>query len=183
MTDSNAPEDNTPEDSTPSAADNNSGQQNRPGLQFQLQKIYLKDLSFEAPLGAEAFQQQWQPKVGQELHTSVNQLDESLFEVTLKITINVALGEKTAFLVEVQQAGLFSVTGAEGPQLAQIVNTACPQILFPYVREVVDSCAIKGGFPALALPPINFDMLFARAVTEASRKAKTEREGQESLTN
>ncbi len=177
MTDSNVPEDNTP------PADNNGAQQNRPGLQFQLQRIYLKDLSFEAPLGAEAFQQQWQPKVGQELHTSVNQLDESVFEVTLKITVNVGLGEKTAFLVEVQQAGLFTVAGAEGPQLAQIVNTVCPQILFPYAREVIDSCAVKGGFPALALPPINFDMLFARAVNEATRKAKAERESPESLTN
>lgn len=177
MTDSNIPEDTT------APSDSNAAQQNRQGLQFQLQKIYLKDLSFEAPLGAEAFQQQWQPKVGQELHTAVNQLNESLFEVILKITVNVSLGDKTAFLVEVQQAGLFTVAGAEGPQLAQIVNTVCPQILFPYAREVIDSSAIKGGFPALALPPINFDMLFARAVNEATRKAQAERESQESVAN
>lgn len=177
MTESNAPE------GTASPAEGNSTQQSRAGLQFQLQRIYLKDLSFEAPLGAEAFKQQWQPKVGQELHTTVNQMDEGLYEVILKITVNVGLADKTAFLVEVQQAGLFNVSGAEGPQLAQIVNTLCPQILFPYAREVIDSCAVKGGFPALALPPINFDMLFARAVSEAARKAKAEREGQDVVTN
>lgn len=152
------------------------------GLQFQLQRIYLKDLSFEAPLGVEAFKQQWQPKVGQELHTAVNQMENNQYEVILKITVNVTLGDKTAFLVEVQQAGLFVVAGVEGPQLAHVVNTLCPQILFPYAREVIDNCAIKGNFPALALPPINFEMLFARAVDEA-RKANSDKTAGESMTN
>ncbi len=140
--------------------------------QFMLQRIYLKDMSFEAPQGAEAFKQQWQPKIGQDLNTTSKRIDDEHFEVVLKITINVQVEDKTIFLVEVQQAGLFLVKDIEGQQLAQLLNTMCPQILFPYAREAIDNCALKGSFPALALPPINFDALFARAV--AQQKAQTE---------
>ncbi len=140
--------------------------------QFALQRIYIKDVSFETPMGVEAFRHQWQPKVGQELGTAANKIDEELYEVILKITINVQLGEKTAFLVEVQQAGLFMVANIEGPQLAHLLNTACPQILFPYAREAIDNLCLKGSFPALALPPINFDMLFARAIAQAQAEAE-----------
>lgn len=146
-----------------------------PNTQFALQRIYLKDLSFESPLGVEAFKQQWQPKINQDINTSVNKVDDSMFEVILKLTINVTLGDRTAFLVEVQQAGLFLIKGIEGPQLAQVLNTACPAILFPYAREVIDNCAIKGSFPALAIPPVNFDVLFARAMQEA-QKAQAEKD-------
>ena len=138
-------------------------------LQFQLQRIYLKDLSFESPLGAAAFKQAWQPKINQDLNTAVTKVDDNQYEVVLKITINLELAGKTAFLIEVQQAGLFMIQGADGPKLAQVLNTLCPQILFPYAREVVDSCALKGSFPALALPPINFDVLFSRAMQEAGK--------------
>ena len=145
------------------------------GVQFALQRVYLKDLSFESPQGAEAFKQAWQPKIGQDINTTVNKVEDDLYEVVLKLTINVQIEEKTIFLIEVQQAGLFGIAGVEGPQLAQILNTMCPQILFPYAREAIDSCAVKGSFPALALPPINFDVLFARAVQEA-QKAQAEKE-------
>lgn len=140
--------------------------------QFAVQRIYIKDVSFETPMGVEAFRQQWQPKVGQELGTAANKVDEDLYEVILKITINVQLGDKTAFLVEVQQAGLFAVSNIEGPQLAHLLNTACPHILFPYAREAIDNLCLKGSFPALALPPINFDMLFARAIAQAQAEAE-----------
>jgi preprotein translocase subunit SecB len=139
--------------------------------QFSLQRIYLKDVSFETPMGVEAFRTQIQPKINQDLNTSANRIDAEHFEVVLKLTISVAMGEKIAFLVEVQQAGLFHVIGLEGPQLTQIMNTVCPQILFPYAREVIDSLAVKGSFPALALPPINFDALFAQAVAQAEAQA------------
>jgi len=104
------------------------------GVQFALQRVYLKDLSFESPMGVEGFKKAWQPKI-------------------------------------------FGITGVEGPQLAQILNTMCPQILFPYAREAIDSCAVKGSFPALALPPINFDALFARAVQEAQQAQAEKEEG------
>ncbi len=139
---------------------------------FSLQRIYLKDASFETPMGIEAFRTQVQPQIHQDLNTAVNPLDDEHFEVVLKLTISVALGEKTAFLVEVQQAGLFQCKGLEGIQLAQVVNTVCPQILFPYAREVIDSLAVKGGFPALALPPINFEALFAQALAQAEAQGQ-----------
>ncbi|WGL15643.1 protein-export chaperone SecB [Microbulbifer bruguierae] len=140
-------------------------------VQFAMQRIYLKDLSFETPMGAEVFKKQWKPQVNQELNTKTAKIDEDLYEVALTLTITVKLEEETAFLVEVQQAGLFGIKGLEGPQLAQALNTACPNILFPYAREVVDNVVTKGSFPALMLPPINFDALFAAALNQAQQQA------------
>lgn len=143
-----------------------------PQVQFQMQRIYLKDLSFETPMGAEVFKKQWQPGVNQELNTKTDKIDEDLYEVALTLTITVKLEEETAFLVEVKQAGLFTIKGLEGQQLAQVLNTACPQILFPYAREAVDNVVTKGSFPALMLPPINFDALFAAALAQAQQQAQ-----------
>ncbi len=145
--------------------------------QFSLQRIYLKDLSFESPMGVSAFKQTWQPKIEQDINTSVSKVEDDLYEVVLKLTINVQLQEKTAFLVEVHQAGLFAIKNVEGPSLAQILNTMCPQILFPYAREAIDSSAVKGSFPAISLPPVNFDALFARAVQSAQQAQKEKAEG------
>ena len=155
-------------------ADENNTQAATQNPQFMLQRIYLKDMSFECPQGVEAFKQQWNPKIGQDLSTTSTRIDENHFEVVLKITVNVTMEDKTVFLVEVQQAGLFLVKDIEGQALAQLLNTMCPQILFPYAREAVDSCALKGSFPALALPPINFDALFARAVAQQKEQAAPE---------
>lgn len=140
---------------------------NAPAQQFSLQRVYLKDLSFESPMGVKAFMKEWKPQVNQELNTKTAKIDAENYEVVLTITITVNLGEETAFLVEVQQAGLFHVTGMPDQALPQILNTACPQILFPYAREAVDNVVIKGSFPALMLPPVNFDALFAHAVQQA----------------
>lgn len=152
------------------------------GAQFMLQRIFLKDLSFESPLGAQVFGKNWQPKINQDLNTNVNKIDDEHFEVTLKLTINATMDDKTIFLVEVQQAGLFLIKNVEGSQLAQIFNTMCPQILFPYAREVIDSCVVKGGFPALALPPVNFDALFVRAVQQ-SQAAQAQKDAEHPVTN
>lgn len=138
---------------------------------FALQRVYLKDLSFESPAGIASLQKQWQPKIEQDINTSANKLGEQTYEVVLKITVNAIVDGKTAFLVEVQQAGLFQI-GIEGPQLAQIFNTLCAQTLFPYAREAVDNVIVKGGFPALNMPPINFDALFAHAIREARANAE-----------
>lgn len=149
-----------------------------PKAQFAMQRIYLKDLSFETPLGPEVFKKQWKPQVNQELNTQTAKIDENLYEVVLTLTITVKLEEETAFLVEVKQAGLFFINGLEGQQLAQALNTACPQILFPYAREVVDNVVTKGSFPALMLPPINFDALFAAAMAQAQKQAEGAKEEQ-----
>ncbi|MDP5210955.1 protein-export chaperone SecB [Microbulbifer sp. 2205BS26-8] len=143
-----------------------------PKVQFAMQRIYLKDLSFETPMGVEVFKKQWKPQVNQELNTKTAKIDEDLYEVALTLTITVKLEEETAFLVEVKQAGLFGIKGLEGQQLAQALNTACPQILFPYAREVIDNAVVKGSFPALMLPPVNFDALFATALNQAQKQAE-----------
>lgn len=164
------------EENNTEAAEN--ATQQAPEQQFAMQRIYLKDLSFESPMGVDAFKQQWQPKVNQELNTKTNKVDDNHFEVVLTLTITVKLGEETAFLVEVQQAGLFFVKGLEGQQLAAVLNTACPNILFPYAREAIDNVITKGSFPALMLPPINFDALFAQALAQAKQKAESNDETQ-----
>ena len=134
--------------------------------QFAIQRVYLKDLSFETPLGPDVFRKQWQPKVKQDIGTKTNKLDGDLHEVVLSITITASIEEQTAFLVEVQQAGIFNLAGFNEQQLTQIINTVCPGLLFPYVREAIDSVVVKGSFPAVNLPPINFDALFQQAVAK-----------------
>lgn len=144
--------------------------------QFAIQRMYLKDLSFEAPMGSDAFTKEWKPQVNQDLNTKTNKLDDVNYEVVLTITVTVKLEDETVFLCEVQQAGIFAVDGLENQQLAQVLNTMCPQILFPYAREAIDSAITKGSFPALMLPPINFDALFAQAVNKAKADAEAETE-------
>ena len=144
------------------------------GPAFAVQRIYLKDLSFETPMGAAAFQKQWQPKVNQDLSTKSGQIAEGIYEVSLRLTITVTDGEETIYLIEVEQAGLFAIRGLEPQQITHVLNTTCPNMLFPYAREVIDNAVTKGSFPALLLPPINFDALFASAVQQAESEATEE---------
>ncbi|TVZ37288.1 preprotein translocase subunit SecB [Alteromonadaceae bacterium 2753L.S.0a.02] len=160
------------ENQTPEQEQNNpqpSGDQPR----FGVKRIYVKDISFETPMGVQAFQTQWQPKVSQDLNTQVNKLDDNHFEVVLKLTITVKMAEdKTAFLAEVHQAGIFEVAGFDGQPLQHLLSSSCPEILFPYAREALDNLAVRGGFPPLQLPPINFDALFAQAIAQAKQEAE-----------
>lgn len=142
------------------------------GQQFALQRIYIKDLSFEAPLGVEAFSQQWKPQVNQEINAKNAKIGDDAYEVVLNLTITVKLNDQVAFLTEIQQAGVFVVKGLDNDQLAQVLNTTCLQILFPYARETIDSTIVKGSFPALMLPPINFDALYIQWVNQAKEQAK-----------
>ena len=163
-------EENTPTETTSAKEQTKSGQ-------FGLQRIYVKDLSFEAPNGILAAKPGFQPKLSQDLGTNVNKVGEDLYEVVLSLTVTVKTeDDSTAFLVEVHQAGLFAVKGLEGGPLQHILSSQCPQMLFPYVRELVDSLVVRGGFPPLMLPPINFDALFAQAVAQAKQKAQAEAE-------
>jgi preprotein translocase subunit SecB len=141
--------------------------------QFSIQRIYLKDLSFETPQGPSAFKKKWQPKVSQDLNTKTTPVEDGLFEVALRVTITVADGDDTIYIVEAEQAGLFNVSGFAEEQLPQILNTTCPGILFPYLRETLDSVVTKGSFPALLLPPINFDALFANALQQSAEEKES----------
>ena len=150
------------------------------GPVFAIQRIYLKDLSFETPMGPSVFQKQWQPKVNQDLNTKNTKLENDLYEVALRLTLTVTDGEDTIYILEVKQAGIFAIKGLDPKQLTHVINTTCPNILFPYAREAVDSVLSKGSFPALMLPPINFDALFASALKQAEEEGKEAPEGSES---
>ena len=141
--------------------------------QFSIQRIYLKDLSFETPQGPSAFKKKWQPKVSQDLNTKTNPVEDDLYEVALRVTITVADGEETIYVVEAEQAGLFNVSGFSEEQIPQILNTTCPGILFPYLRETLDNVVTKGSFPALLLPPINFDALYANALQQSAEEKES----------
>jgi len=136
--------------------------------QFAMQRIYNKDLSFESPATPEVFKKQWQPQVNVDLNTKSDKIDDQgNFEVVLTITITAKVEEQTAFLVEVQQAGIFFISGFEGEDLRRILGTAAPNILFPYARECIDTVCVKGGFPAIMLAPVNFDALYQQALAQS----------------
>lgn len=142
--------------------------------QFALQRIYVKDVSFETPQGHEVFRQQWKPRVNLEMNTRQNRIDDNNFEVVLTLSVTASVEEKTAFLAEVQQAGIFFVNGLPEAQLRQVLGTVCPNILFPYAREAVDNLVVRGSFPPLMLAPVNFDALYQQALQQAQNKAQEE---------
>lgn len=134
--------------------------------QFIIQRIYVKDVSFEAPNSPAVFTQEWHPDTNLDLNTQVNTLSNDNYEVELSITITVKSSDKVAFLVEVTQAGVFYIVGYAPDQLNHLLAAYCPNILFPYAREVIAGMVSKGSFPELHLSPINFDALYARRLQE-----------------
>ncbi|WP_299008688.1 protein-export chaperone SecB [uncultured Shewanella sp.] len=132
------------------------------GPQFNIQRIYTKDISFETPNSPAVFQKEWSPEVKLDLDTRTEKLADDVYEVVLSLTVTAKNGDETAFLCEVQQAGIFSITGLTEPQLAHSLGAYCPNVLFPYARETVGSLVGRGTFPQLNLAPVNFDALFAQ---------------------
>ncbi|WP_439860647.1 protein-export chaperone SecB [Pseudomonas sp. MBLB4136] len=130
--------------------------------QFSLQRIYIRDLSFEAPKSPEIFRQEWKPSVALDLNTRQKNLDGDFHEVVLTLSVTVKNGEETAFIAEVQQAGIFLIKGLDAPSMSHTLGAFCPNILFPYARETLDSLVVRGSFPALMLAPVNFDALYAQ---------------------
>ncbi len=137
--------------------------------QFQLQKIYVKDVSFEIPGAPQIFQEEGQVEIKMNLAQKVENLSNGVHEVCLTVTITASLGEKTAYLVEVQQAGIFSVAGLDEQSMHAAMNTLCPHTLFPYARRVITDLVAEGGFPPLVLQPINFDQIYAQRMQEAAQ--------------
>ncbi|PWK81207.1 protein-export chaperone SecB [Fulvimonas soli] len=143
------------------------GQANGQAIQPQLvlQKIYVKDVSFEAPNAPQIFQEiaetEQQPQVQLNLGQRATDLGNDLYEVVLSLTLTCAIGERTAYLAEVQQAGVFGIAGFSEQDQAGIIGSYCPNLLFPYARQVISSLVLEGGFPPFLLQPINFDALYA----------------------
>jgi preprotein translocase subunit SecB len=137
------------------------------GQAFVLQQIYIKDLSFEAPNSPEIFQeQQIEPETELNIRNAHQTLENNSFEVVLNVSIHAKLGDKTIFLIELQQAGIFLINGFTPEQTAILLGTQCPATLFPYARETISTQVGKGGFPPLVLQPINFESLYAQAQTQ-----------------
>lgn len=141
--------------------------------QFSIQKIHTKDISFETPNSPQIFTQKWEPNVDFNLSTNANPLEDGLFEITLTVTVTVKTGDDIAYLVEVTQAGIFSLAGFEEEEMKPMVGSFCPNILFPYAREVISDLVAKGGFPQLLLAPVNFDALYSQHIAQTEKAKST----------
>lgn len=132
-----------------------------PNKQFAIQKLYVKDVSFESPGSPHSFSYtKWNPKVDLNLTNSHTQVEGDIYEAVLSLTVTVSHDDKTAFLVEIQQAGLFAIAGFDEDEKKYLIGSQCMNILFPYAREVISSLSAGGGFPPLVLAPVNFDALY-----------------------
>lgn len=139
---------------------------------FAIEKLYVKDISLEVPNAPEIFLESESPEIGLQLQTAVTALGEEAFEVVLTTTVTAKLGEeKTVFLVEVAQAGIFRVRNVPEDNLAPLLSIACPNILFPYAREVVSDVVSRAGFAPVVLQPVNFEALYAARVEQAAAEA------------
>jgi preprotein translocase subunit SecB len=131
------------------------------GPQLSVQKVYIKDASFEVPSAPHIFQEQGQPQIQLNLSQQVGALADNVYEVVLTVTVTCKLAEKTAYLAEVQQAGVFGLQGFDHPNRDAVLATYCPNVLFPYVRQAVSDMIQNGGFPPFLMQPINFESLYA----------------------
>jgi preprotein translocase subunit SecB len=152
MTDSTAPE----------------GAQQTGEGQVRLEKMYLKDASFESPGSPLVFKDEWQPDIEVSVNTRSERIEASTYEIVVTVTVTAKQKEKTAFIAEVQYAGIFTMAGLPEQIIHRAVGTFCPTTIFPYVRETVDSLVTRGGFPPLHLVPINFDAAYEEAVRNAA---------------
>ena len=137
--------------------------------QFSIQKIHTKDISFESPNSPQIFTQKWEPNVDFNLGTNVTPLEDGLFEITLTVTVTVKTEDQVAYLVEATQAGIFSLVGFSEEEMKPMVGSFCPNILFPYAREVISDLVAKGGFPQLLLAPVNFDALYSQHMAQEEK--------------
>ena len=140
--------------------------------QFSIQKLYLKDVSFESPNSPTVFTDgEWQPEVNIQLNSSNKSIGQDTFEVDLKITVTAKQNKKTAFLVELTQSGIFTVAGFEQDNLRGMLGAYCPETLFPFAREAIAELVSKGGFPPLLLAPVNFNALYMQQAQQQQAAA------------
>ena len=145
--------------------------QNPTSAQLALQAVYLKDCSFEAPQGPRS-NGEWNPQIGLDLNTTVNNIEGDLREVLLTVTVSAKQADRTVFLVEVKQAGAFLMQNLSDEDLRRAAGIICPGVLFPYARAVVSQLVSQGGFPQLLLPPVNFESLYANGAADTANVTK-----------
>ncbi len=146
------------------------------GPQLGLQRVYTKDTSFESPNTPAIFRDEWKPDVNVELSNNANKLDDKNFEVELTVTVTVKVAEKTAYLAEVKQAGIFTLDGFAEEAIDGVLGSYCPSVIFPFAREAVADSIQKGGFPPFYLQPVDFNALYAQHIqqqTEKNEQGKT----------
>lgn len=136
--------------------------------EFSIQRIYIKDFSLESPHAPAIFLEEWQPEVNLDIENNANKIEDNVYEVVLKLTVTVKSGDKTAFLIEISQAGIFGVDHFPDDQIKPLLGSFCPNVLYPYAREVVTNAAVKAGFPQLYLTPVNFDALYEQHLQSQS---------------
>ena len=135
------------------------GQQNNQPV-FSIEKLYVKDLSLEIPNAPQAFLERETPTVDIQLHHNSSRVDEGLYQTVLTVTVTAKIADKTLFLVEAAQAGIFTLRNIPQGDMDAVLGIACPNILFPYVREVVSDIVVRAGFPPVVLNPVNFEALY-----------------------
>lgn len=140
---------------------------------FSIQKIYTKNVSFESPNAPEIFKSQFQPELNVDLNVESKGLEEGAFHVVVRVTATTTVEGKTAFLCEVEQAGIFTIQGFDESEVSYLLGAQCPNTLFPYAREVVSDQVIKGGFPPLLIEPVNFEHMYAQHL-EQQKQPSTE---------
>jgi len=138
-----------------------------------LQKIYVKDVSFETPGAPDIFNEKGQPEIKMNLNQKVKKLMDDIYEVVLTVTVTCKLEDKTAYLAEIHQAGIFAMKNFDENVLHQTLGTYCPNVLFPYARQLVSELVMNGGFQPLILQPVNFDQLYAQQMQQAQQQADT----------
>jgi preprotein translocase subunit SecB len=136
------------------------------GPAFSVEKIYVKDVSFEVPGAPQVFSEQGQPQLEMNLNQRVQRIADNLFEVVLGVTLTCKMSDRTIYLTEVQQAGVFGLAGFDEPTLDAMLGIHCPTVLYPYARQVISDMIQAGGFPPFLLQPINFEGLYAESLRQ-----------------
>jgi len=140
--------------------------------QFAIQRIYTKDISFESPNAPQVFISEWEPKINVDLSTEIQALSEDTIQVFLTVNVVAKHEDKTAFLVEVQQAGIFLAKGFSEEELGPLMGIGAPNALYPYAREVVSDLITRGSFPQFTLQPVNFEQMYAQQMASKKESAK-----------
>ncbi len=154
------------------AKENEAAQTQEEAPAFSIEKVYVKDASLELPNAPQIFTEREQPQISVELGNTGHLVEEGIFEVALKVTVTSKIEDKTAFLVEVTQAGIFSIRNVPEENMEMIIGITCPNILFPYAREAVSDLVVRAGFPSVLLNPVNFEALFAQQKEQEASSQK-----------
>jgi len=145
---------------------------------FSIEKVYAKDISLESPNAPQVFLERENPTIEMQLHSEASNIEEGLYNVVLTVTVTAKLGEKTMFLVEAGQGGIFQIRNIPQENIDPILSVACPNILFPYVRETISDLVTRAGFPPVLLAPVNFEGMYQQRLQAQQEPQQTHQSGE-----